>query len=161
MTNTLTPRKFGLSETLIPLSFAFGCYGFQIFCSQSWENMIILVFFSLSKLKTLPLPTLSLAFTFSSFFCILTPESLTKMAENDSGSSGGSNLVDNLAGRPKRKRITIHIQSQDGNRLTFKITPNLKLSKLFCEYCQRKQYDLKTARFFHEGHRLLGKYNRC
>ncbi|MBA0785463.1 hypothetical protein Gotri_027969 [Gossypium trilobum] len=98
------------------------------------------------------------------------------MAENDSGSSGGSNLVDNLAGRPKRKRITIHIQSQvgsvgifllgilvetDGNRLTFKITPNLKLSKLFCEYCQRKQYDLKTARFFHEGHRLLGKYNRC
>ncbi|MBA0588485.1 hypothetical protein Gorai_001585, partial [Gossypium raimondii] len=80
------------------------------------------------------------------------------MAENDSGSSGGSNLVDNLVGRPKRKRITIHIQSQDGNRLAFKITPNLKLSKLFREYCQMKQYDLRTARFFHEGRRLLGKY---
>ncbi|MBA0605113.1 hypothetical protein Godav_017724 [Gossypium davidsonii] len=25
------------------------------------------------------------------------------MAENNSGSSGGSNLVDNLVGRPKRK----------------------------------------------------------
>ncbi|MBA0844739.1 hypothetical protein Goarm_023339 [Gossypium armourianum] len=92
------------------------------------------------------------------------------MAENDSGSSGGSNLVDNLAGRPKRKRITIHIQSQvgsvgifllrilDGNRLAFKITPNLKPSKLFREYCQRKQYDLRTALFFHEGRGLLGKY---
>ncbi|MBA0786917.1 hypothetical protein Gotri_026461, partial [Gossypium trilobum] len=95
------------------------------------------------------------------------------MAQNDGGSSGGSNPVDNLASRPKRKRITIHIQSQvgsvgifllgipvqtDGNRLAFKITPNLKLSKLFHEYCQRKQYDLRTARFFHEGRRLLGKY---
>ncbi|MBA0847694.1 hypothetical protein Goshw_021539 [Gossypium schwendimanii] len=31
------------------------------------------------------------------------------MAQNDGGSSGGSNPVDNLTGRPKRKRITIHI----------------------------------------------------
>ncbi|MBA0701646.1 hypothetical protein Goari_022270, partial [Gossypium aridum] len=36
--------------------------------------------------------------------------------------------------------------------------PNLKLSKLFHEYCQRKQYDLRTARFFYEGRRLPGKY---
>ncbi|XP_016747335.1 small ubiquitin-related modifier 1 [Gossypium hirsutum] len=95
------------------------------------------------------------------------------MAQNDGGSSGGSNPVDNLASRPKRKRITIHIQSQvgsvgifllgipvqtDENRLAFKIMPNLKLSKMFHEYCQRKQYDLRTVRFFHEGRRLLGKY---
>ncbi|KAB2021587.1 hypothetical protein ES319_D07G150200v1 [Gossypium barbadense] len=160
MIDTLTPGKFGLSETetLIYLSFAFGCYGFQIFCSQSWENMIILVFLVFQNSKTLPLPTLSLAFTFSSFFCTLTPESFTKMAQNDGGSSGGSNPVDNLASRPKRKRITIHIQSQDENRLAFKIMPNLKLSKMFHEYCQRKQYDLRTVRFFHEGRRLLGKY---
>ncbi|MFQ6619853.1 hypothetical protein Gotur_000562 [Gossypium turneri] len=73
--------------------------------------MITLVFFVFLNSKTLPLPTLSLAFTFSSFFCTLTLESFTKMAQNDGGSSGGSNPVDNLAGRPKRKRITIHIQS--------------------------------------------------
>ncbi|KAK5804813.1 hypothetical protein PVK06_032464 [Gossypium arboreum] len=54
--------------------------------------------------------------------------------------------------------MTVVVAVEDGNRLAFKITPNFKLNKLFHEYCQRKQYDLRTARFFHEGHRLPGKY---
>ncbi|GMI96111.1 hypothetical protein HRI_003280400 [Hibiscus trionum] len=87
---------------------------------------------------------------------------MSQTGSNGGGGGGaggsGSGQIINCVDRSQR-RIVIHITGQDGTRLTFTIPRKLKLSVLFHNYCTRKQFDYRTARFFHEGLRVLGRYS--
>ncbi|XVF84639.1 hypothetical protein PTKIN_Ptkin17bG0053400 [Pterospermum kingtungense] len=81
------------------------------------------------------------------------------MSEPGGSTSGGA--------QPKAKRnthddqsktIKLNVISQDGRTITYRFPCNAKLSNLMRFYCKEKQLDFYTARFFHEGRRVLGKY---
>ncbi|XVE84750.1 hypothetical protein DITRI_Ditri17bG0037700 [Diplodiscus trichospermus] len=72
------------------------------------------------------------------------------------GGSGGARVERNVDDRPET--IQIIVKSQDGSTVTYKIARNAKLSRLMHAYCRRKQFDFRTARFIHDGHRVHGKY---
>ncbi|XP_039050913.1 small ubiquitin-related modifier 1-like [Hibiscus syriacus] len=82
---------------------------------------------------------------------------MSQTGSNGVGATGSGQIVNRAELR--ERRISIHIRGQDGTRLTFTIRHKLKLSVLFHNYCRRKQFDYRTARFFHEGLRVLGKYS--
>ncbi|KAE8722561.1 Carbohydrate-binding X8 domain superfamily protein isoform 1 [Hibiscus syriacus] len=84
---------------------------------------------------------------------------MSQTSSNGGGAAGsGSGQIVNRA-ELRERRITVHMTGQDGTRLTFTIRHKVKLSVLFHNYCRRKQFDYRTARFFHEGRRVLGKYS--
>ncbi|KAK8709468.1 hypothetical protein V6N13_060483 [Hibiscus sabdariffa] len=82
---------------------------------------------------------------------------MSQTGSNGGGASGSGQIISRVDRR--ERRIIVHMAGQDGSRLTFTIPRKLKLSVLFHNYCRRKQFDYRTARFFHEGLRVLGRYS--
>ncbi|KAK8684916.1 hypothetical protein V6N13_040930 [Hibiscus sabdariffa] len=82
---------------------------------------------------------------------------MSQTGSNGGGASGSGQIISHVDRR--ERRIIVHMAGQDGTRLTFTIPRKLKLSVLFHNYCRRKQFDYRTARFFHEGLRVLGRYS--
>ncbi|KAL4298299.1 hypothetical protein GQ457_12G002100 [Hibiscus cannabinus] len=82
---------------------------------------------------------------------------MSQTGSNGGGASGSGQIISHVDRR--ERRIIIHMAGQDGTHLTFTIPRKLKLSVLFHNYCRRKQFDYRTARFFHEGLRVLGRYS--
>ncbi|KAK8560756.1 hypothetical protein V6N13_026192 [Hibiscus sabdariffa] len=72
-----------------------------------------------------------------------------------SSGSAGEEIINRAGGR--ERRITIHVTGQDGSTTMFTISRNLRLRVLFLNYCERKQLNYRTARFLHQGVRVLGR----
>ncbi|XVF37994.1 hypothetical protein REPUB_Repub20aG0059300 [Reevesia pubescens] len=73
-------------------------------------------------------------------------------------SASDGQAINNAVANHQPEQIKIYMKSQDGGTMVYKIGRKAKLSILLHDYCEKKQFEYKTARFFHEGQRVLGKY---
>ncbi|CAJ1939140.1 unnamed protein product [Sphenostylis stenocarpa] len=69
-------------------------------------------------------------------------------------------------GRPRKKspvheasediQINLLVTDQDGHHMYFKVTKDLELMKVFKEFCERKNLELRSMQFLHEGTHIKG-----